>query len=201
MKEHFVRPNCSQTRLAVLYHNALFIDVGFVTLSAQNTTVGTRALYIISLPSLAKVLKIIYPFLQQEGCSKTATIPRDQARGLLCRYQQTRSPPGPQELKHRELAGRTGWSWTHYWCLTDTGIRCQSQITFPSSTSQSPAKDGVCSVCQTFPFAFALSQTIGLYFCVRKQVIILKTKLSAKVQDPCSEKYTSIFRLGTSAVA
>lgn len=129
MKEHFVRPNCSQTRLAVLYHNALFIDVGFVTFSAQNTTDGTRALYIICLPSLAKVLKIIYPFLQQEGCSKAATIPRDQHRGFLCRYQQTHSPPGPQELKHSELAGRARWS-----CIT-AAPQIQASTANPKSRS------------------------------------------------------------------
>lgn len=121
MKGHCVRPNCSQTGLAVLaepscIHNAQVTDVGFVTLSAQNTTVENQGFVRYLLAIAGKSAKIIQFYSKRDAPKQQQTI---------------------------------GW----------------------------------------------------FFFCVRKQVIILKTKLSAKVQNPCSEKYASIFRLGTSALA
>lgn len=172
MKEHFVRPNCSQTRLAVLYkpsciYNALFIDVGFVTLFAQNTTVETRALYVTCLPLLAKVLKSFTQSYSKRDAPKQQQSLRTRmghfSASLLC-HRHKPLPAKPQPTWPSGVGSSSTASWL--------GVFGKAECTAANPKSHShwvqaraPLKMGVLSARHSsLPVTFALSQTIGLFF-------------------------------------
>lgn len=114
----------------------------------------------------------------------------------ISHYQQNRSPPDPQELGVQ--VQQVGWV-----CLVKLNALLPIPNHIPIEYKPEPRSRWVYSVCQTFQSPSYLcpvtNHWVILFFSLTKKVIILKTKLSAKVQDPCSEKYTSIFRLRTSS--
>lgn len=207
MKEHFVRPNCSQTRLAVLYkpsciYNALFIDVGFVTLFAQNTTVETRALYVTCLPLLAKVLKSFTQSYSKRDAPKQQQSLRTRmghfSASLLChRHKPLPAKPQPTWPSGVQVqrVGRV--------CLVKLNALLPIPNHIPIEYKPEPRSRWGVFCLPDIPVSqlpLPCHKPLGYsFFSLTKKVIILKTKLSAKVQDPCSEKYTSIFRLRTSS--